>query len=174
MSSNLHFLVSRAKVRDKAAAMILLDRFLPQIKNISHAINGEDTYQDLQLFLLELADKIPLERDVFQNERILGAYIANSIRRRSCFLQCKKNRKENNELTLDENLEMASPSRFENSILLLSLLETLTSKERLLIYLIYFYGYNCAEIARMRHISTQSVNQAKHKILKKLHKACTL
>lgn len=168
MVSNLHTIVSLAKGREESAVLELLDAFLPQIKNLSHSVSGEDTCQDLQLFLLELADKLPLERDIFQNNRILGAYIARSLRRRAYLLRSQMSRKQCRERALDEDLAAANPLQFEDSVLLFGLLKTLAPKERRLLYWIYFDGYTCAEISRARRVSAQAINQAKRKALQKL------
>lgn len=173
MSSNLHFLVSCAKRGDRSATATLLSAFLPQIKKLSRSVNGEDTCQDLQLFLLELADKIPLERAIFQNDRILGAYIAHSLKRHSFSLQLKRIRQEYREQALDEANHIAVPPQFENTALVLTLLKFLTPKERSLLHWIYYYGYTCTEISKAHRISIQAVSQAKRKALNKLRKACT-
>lgn len=174
MPSTLHFLVSHAKVRDKSAAALLLHRFLPQINRLAYPIDGEDTLQDLQLFLLELTEKIPLELDAFQNDRILSAYILHSLKRRACVLHVEHSRKAFTENTLDIAYAFADPVSFENSVLLLALLQTLSARERALLYWIYFYGYTCTEISRVRCISVQAVSKAKRKALKKLHHAYAL
>ena len=168
MTKYLHVLVSLAKRREESAVLDLLNAFLPQIKNLSHSVSGEDTCQDLQLFLLELADKLQLERDIFQNDRILGAYIAHSLRHRAYLLRSQKNRKLVRERALDEALAFTDAPPLEDSVLLSGLLKTLTPNERRLLYWIYFDGYTCAEISRARRVSVQAVNQAKRKALQKL------
>lgn len=76
MSTPLHELLSQAAINDTNAIFEIINLFKPALLKFSSKLNGEDTYQELILFLLELLPKIPKK---LPNDKVQFIYIYKSI-----------------------------------------------------------------------------------------------
>lgn len=59
---------------------------------------------------------------------------------------------------------------FETKIELIQLIKPLTTTQKEVLYLKYFYGYSDSEISDKLHITRQAVNRTKNRALEELRK----
>lgn len=164
----LYELIIDAKNKKADAPEAVIVHFLPQIKKYSRLLEGNDTYQSLILFLLELLNKIPLEKECLQNDKIMFSYISKSLKHKYISMSIRSGKLSAAEVGLDVNTVLADHYNFESSILLKDALKVLNRREYELINQLFFYGYTVKEISAALHVSKQAVNQLKNRALKKL------
>lgn len=149
--------------------------FAPLLKKYAYYLRYEDAYNDLLLDFIELVLKMNLNSLANQSNQTLLAYIQKSIyncyikkskkyseyyRYMSCFIDEMSDRQ------LGTNCMLITHDHYHE---LQDMCEQyLTRAELEIIILIFNFGYNAAEIARIKHVSRQAVNQAKIKALDKL------
>lgn len=62
MSDNLLDKLIKAQHHNKTASLFLVQQFKPLLLKFARLLNGEDSYNDLVLFFLEMIMKINLEK----------------------------------------------------------------------------------------------------------------
>lgn len=168
MVFDLYNLVFYARNNDVVSTELLIETFNPQLKKYARLLNGEDTYQSLTVFLLELLHKIPLEKDCFRNDKILFSYISKSLKNKYIKLSVHHNRILASEIEIAPDFKLTDPHSFERTLDLFDLFKNLNSYEAGVLLLIYFSGYTTREVADSMQITRQAVNQIKKRALKKL------
>lgn len=140
------------------------------LNKYSRQLNGEDTKQDLIIFMIVLLRKIPIDRNKFYNEKQILSYISKSIKSEYIRLAKINSKKLLNEMAMDQSFDL---SYDDNNLLKIETNEVmtlLTEKEKNVINLNYIKGFSISEMAELTNISRQATNQRKNSALKKLEK----
>ena len=168
-------LLAKAQANDNDALLELIDLFQPLLRKYARKLNYDDAYEDCVLFFIELTRSINLYRLHGQMDEVAAAYIKTSVINfyNKRIQKVKEYKKEImlSELSQEQNyyIEAKAAIQDETDIFTeLGIDDMLNENEKKIIYLVYFKGYTTAEIARVYHKSRQTVNQLKHRALKKL------
>lgn len=145
----------------------IINTFNPLISKYSRLLDGEDTKQDLALYLIKVINKISIEKNNFLEDKAIFVYIAKSIRNEYIKLSQKADKKRVNETELNLDVEIGYED-FESEMELLDLFNVLTEKEAYVMKLIYVHYLSISEVADFMEVSRQSINQTKNRALKKL------
>ena len=166
----------RRSKKDEICLNYLIDKFNPLLRKYAYHLVYEDAYCDLRLDFIEMIVKIDLNTLHRADDIAMLAYIRNVIK--NSYIKRSKafNIHKNNTVYIDEVIaEQLPDSRSELSLNSLfegvdrdSLRKELTDFEFEIIKLIYWDGYNGAEIARFKNITRQAVNQARRRAIEKL------
>ena len=139
------------------------------INKYSRQLDGEDTKQDLSLFLIKLIDTIDIDLASKYNDKQLLSYISKSLKNEYIKLSKKKCKIYTFEY-LDDNSINNKSINLDTNIEILDSLNHLTSYEKLILQKIFFSGYTVNELSKALKKSRQSVNQVKKRALDKLKK----
>ena len=152
------------KNRNMSVFPDIFAKFEGLIYTYSARIGGEDAFQELSLFLIELLYKLKLCK--FSNDDELTRYISVSIRNEYIRLSKKKSRllKEHNSC-FQPTATDADPMEKE---ILRQAVATLTKNQRKTVIYKYIYFYTDSEIAHSLNISRQAVNRTKNRALQRL------
>jgi len=166
-NSYLYSLIEKAQLHDMASFAVIFSDFEKLIYFYSRRLGGEDQFQELSLFLLELIYSIELSRFPKNNGRDIEKYIVASIRNKYIFISKRQERLKK------ENLPILSDSTMEDSDwvsldALKEALNRLPNKQRETVLLKYIYGYSDVEIANHFCVTRQSVNRIKNRALQNL------
>lgn len=172
MLPSFYTLIIEARNKNNQAMLTIIKTFLPQIKKYSKLLDGEDTFQSLVIFLIELLKQFPYKEDFLHNDKIVLAYISKSLRHKYIALSKKRDKIIAAEFDLIPDFALIDPNRFECRVALSDLVKVLSSYELRILELIYYQGYSIKEIAAALHITRQAVNQVKVRALRKLREAC--
>lgn len=145
----------------------IINVFNPLINKYSRLLDGEDTKQDLILYLITIINKISIEKNKFSEDKAIFVYIAKAIRHEYIKLSQKTDRKRLKETELNLDFEIGYEN-FESEMELLDLFNILTEKESYIMKLIYIHYLSVSEVADFMEVSRQSINQTKNRALKKL------
>lgn len=173
----LNHLITESKDGNQDSTEAILVTFTPVIKKYSFLLHEEDAESELQLFLLELIAKIPVTLLENNNDGKIVNYITRSIGNHYNHL-VSQIIKEKNTLPLSSFSEerqhniLNSLYRFDESdfALIETLKKELTPNEYDIIVLRYFEQYTIQEIADIKGISRQAVNQMHNRAIKRLQK----
>ncbi|MBU3109837.1 sigma-70 family RNA polymerase sigma factor [Clostridium gasigenes] len=161
--------VNRAKDGDSKSWEEIIDIFNPIMNKYARLLCGEDTKQDLIIFLIKLINKIGGDNSNFLEDKVILGYISKSIKHEYIRLskQYSKYSIKKIELNLDLDLELELDD--DNSLIeVLDLLNVLTDKQKEVIKFIFIDCNNINEVATYMNISRQAVNQIKNRALNKL------
>ena len=149
--------------------MEIIEIFNPLISKYSRKLDGEDTKQDLIIFLIKILNKIPIDNKAFCNNKVIFTYIAKAIYHEYIKLSKIKDKKVLNETELELDIEIGY-EEFESEVELLDMFKVLSEKEAYVIKLIYVYSLSVSEVAQYMKISRQAVNKTKNRALSKIRK----
>lgn len=172
MYDSLYDAITAAINNDSEAMSELIDLFSSQLDSYSRRLEGEDTRQELSLFLLLLIRNLRLESFQQKNDKAILSYISKSLKHQY-FKLSACSRKKNKEMELSPLYEIPYIVPYADHCILESSLSRLNSSERQLIFLLYFQGYSIKDIAAAKNVSVQALNQKKLRILKKLRSFLT-
>lgn len=167
-------LIKRLQSGDSDATLPLIEKFNPLLKKYAYKLSYDDAYNDLLLDFIELLHSIRLEQIRNKTEGGLVTYIATSIR--NSYIRKSKCRNIGNVVVFSSlsNKEMyyvdtalATIDNFAQHELP-ELNRVLTKSELLVLEMIYLWGYSVSDIAYMRGVSRQAVNQTKKRAINKL------
>lgn len=168
-------LITKAQEADQKAMMELINRFYPLFKKYAVKLNYEDAYEDIVLYYIELIKSLNLKKIDCPKDEIIISYINVSIinfyNKKVRKLIISKREIVFSDLTGEQRYHVEALLAKEDYIDIfaeLGIKDLLSLNECQIIYLIYIDGYTSAEIARKSRISRQSVNQLKHRALKKI------
>lgn len=150
-----------------ASLQKIINTFKPLINKYSRLLDGEDTKQDLTLYLIRVINKISIENNNFLEDKAIFSYLAKSIRNEYIKLSQKADKKRINEMELNLDVEIGY-EEFESEMELLDLFNVLTEKEAYVMKLIYVHYLSISEVSDFMKVSRQSINQTKNRALKKL------
>lgn len=168
MELNLYHLIESIQKEDNSVIKEIIAIFSSQLESYSKKLDGDDTYQDLLVFLFLLIKNLCLEKINTKTEQVLLAYISKSLRHEYIRLSRIRTALRSQETStytlpvqppLDDN---TAPTAIND------LLGLLRPKEEAIVRLIYFYGFSVQEISLRQHVSRQAINKIKIRALRKL------
>ena len=169
MNNEMFVKIMNIKKGNNDELIEVIEMFKPLIRKYSKMIDGEDTEQDLKIFLINLLNKIPVDSDRLYEDKAIFAYIAKSLRSEYIKLSKKRDKKILNEVEIDLEVDLGS-NELESEIELLDMFKVLSEKEAYIIKLIYVYYLSVTEVAEYMNISRQAVNKTKNRALNKIKK----
>lgn len=168
MSKDLIFKIRNIQNNKNSKDILeILNTFDSIINKYSRKLNGEDTKQDLYVFLINLIHNINYNSIVNYEDKQLLSYLSKSLKNEYIRLSKKNDKQKNNEYYNCEDKELGF-NLIESNIETLDIIDTLNDYEKNIIKLIIINGYSPAEIAKKMGKSRQAINQAKIRALNKL------
>lgn len=157
-----------AQQNNESAKLDLVQTFDPLLRKYARLLQGgEDSYQELVLFFLDLLNKINLKKLRDHNDATIVRYIATSTRNHYIRLSQKGRSLSDHEVELSDTMQFtAAEDAFGESTA--GILDCLSEFERLVVVSVILEGYSAAEIAKRKHCSRQHINQVKQRALAKL------
>ena len=165
--------ISNAQADHEQGLLELVKQFTPLLKKYAYFLNYADAFADLRLEFIELLLNIDIIRFNIYNTPQMLAYINKSIY--YAYIKVSKKRYHclfNETLVPDirEQLDACECDDYQE-LLLSDLRRFLTDLEYDVIYKHYYLGLTINEIANMKGVSRQTVNQTKNYAIKKLGQA---
>ncbi len=156
-------LIKKFKKHNMNVFTVIYDEFKDLILLYSARLGGEDTTQDLLIFLIELLYGIELSRFGYDQSDTLTRYIRVSLKNKYISLSKENQRYK----TLSEAFEDCSYLFHTNDEYfgISEALKLLSKKQQLIITYKYIHNYSDAEISEMLDISRQAVNRLKNRAL---------
>lgn len=145
----------------------ILEVFNPLLKSLHRKSFGYDTYSDLVLFLIELLKKLKISNDSFREDKYIISYIAKALKNHYIYLNKKKCKLYDVEVSIDPTNLQYGYSDCDN-IIFYDLLNNLTDKEKNVIIYKYIYSYSDTEIGKQRHVSRQYIHKVHKRALEKV------
>ncbi len=160
-------LINSFRKGDINAFSVIYEEFRGLIRFYGRRASGEDSSQELTVFLIELLYAIPLKSFPDDGSDGLKRYIAVSLRNKYIALSAEE--QHSNQLwTSLYDTDAFSCDCPDIQLELQEALFALPRKQRLIIVYRYVYGYSIWEIGKMLGISRQAVNCLKIRGLAKL------
>ena len=160
-------LIKSFRKGDINAFTVIYDEFEDLIRFYGRKISGDDASQELTLFLLELLYAIPLRSFLEDCSDGLRRYKAVSIRNKYIALSIE-HQKSFKLWTGIYDDDIYSYDSTDIRLEIQEALQSLPSKQRLIIIYRYVYGYSIWEIGKILGISRQAVNCLKIRALASL------
>ena len=151
---------------------VLIEDFTPLLKKYASRMNYEDAFADVRLEFIEIILGIDPKRFVSYKEAQMLSYIKISVRNAYIKLSKNKCERESHSFLVDEvrdELEKSQNDNYEN-IFLYDIKKYLSDSEFDVIYKHFFCGITINDIALLRGVSRQAVNQIKTRAINKLSK----
>ena len=156
----LYNLIQDFRNGDSDTFILILERFEPKLNKLQRNSIYEDMKSDLILFMFKLLNKIPLEKEVFREDKYIISYINKSLQYQYIYLNKINYKVKSNEMILEEtDINNRDDNCFSN-IIFEDLIKNLTEREKL--------NYSEAEIGRMKGISRQAVHKTHVRALSKM------
>ena len=174
MENKIYLLIKQSRESNKSL-LELLEMFEPLLKKYSFMLEYEDAYHDLQLSLIEVIKKLSVKNLAHTEDKYYLSYIKKSIN--SKYLKLSKKIQDIKNYTLkitddtnvEEYIDAANPVIDNYTLLFFNdMKEILTENEYDIIKMFYYEKRPISEIAEIKQVSRQYINQCKLKALKKL------
>lgn len=173
----LYSLIRSAQAGNSDAVIELIQILQPILRKYTYKLHTEDAYDELICFLLDIIYTISLEKFKTPIDFVFIRYFSKSIHSYytkqvqkcimdkqiipfSCFNEIQCNLLENVLLTFED----------DDNLILYDLKRTLTDKEFIVIYGVYYLGYSISDLSKELSTSRQNINQIKRYALNKLKK----
>ncbi len=149
---------------------ILIEDFTPLIKKYSFRMNYEDAFADLRLEFIEIIFGIDAKKFANYEEPQILSYIKISVRNAYIKLSKKKCEYENSTFFVEDVRDEIEKSHYDDyeNVFLEDIKKYLTANEFDVIYKHFFCGLTINNIALLKGVSRQAVNQVKARAVKKL------
>ncbi len=121
-------------------------------------LEGDESIQELNVFIVELLYKIPLNRFTPDDDVSLKKYIAVALRNKYIALSKTKAAYNRNTTELIEGTVIINAG-YEDNIFIKAAVAKLSEKQKTAIYMRFIYNYSEIEISRHMEISRQAVNR---------------
>ena len=175
MENSLYDKIIAAQQGNEESTLDLINAFSPLLKKYAFLLSTEDSYEELQYFLIDFIKNINTNGLNSSSNGAIINYISKVIYHQYITLS-KANRQRKSTVYIQDMNEydtMQYDSRCGesddyNQLLIYDLKRTLTAKEFSVIYALIFKGLSVTEIAENQGISRQAVNQMKNSAIKKL------
>lgn len=160
---------------DSNAALMLVEKFRPLIKRYAFFLHREDSFEDLQCFLLSMLKTWDMSRLSSTDDATIIRYIANSVKNE--YIALSKNRAKERGTSYLEDATVQQVIEYEqktstwdqySQLKLQDLHKVLNEYEFAILYALYFEQRSVAEVAQQKHKTRQAINQTKIKALQKL------
>lgn len=165
--------ISKAQEDHEQGLLEIIKQFTPLLKKYAYFLNYADAFADLRLEFIELLLNMDIAHFRMYNTPQILAYISKSIYYAYIKLSKKQYRclsKETLVPDIREQLDACECDDYQE-LLLSDLRRFLTDLEYEVIYKHYYLGLTINEIANMKDVSRQTVNQTKNYAIKKLGQA---
>ena len=151
---------------------VLIENFTPLLKKYASRMNYEDAFADLRLEFIEIILGIDPKRFVSYKEAQMLSYIKISVRNAYIRLSKIKCEREKNSFLVEDIRDEIEKSQTDNyeRIFLYDIKKYLSDSEFDVIYKHFFCGITINDIALLRGVSRQAVNQIKTRAINKLSK----
>lgn len=151
---------------------VLIENFTPLLKKYASRMNYEDAFADLRLEFIEIILGIDPKRFVSYKEVQMLSYIKISVRNAYIRLSKIKCEREKNSFLVEDIRDEIEKSQTDNyeRIFLYDIKKYLSDSEFDVIYKHFFCGITINDIALLRGVSRQAVNQIKTRAINKLSK----
>lgn len=151
---------------------VLIEDFTPLLKKYASRMNYEDAFADLRLEFIEIILGIDPKRFVSYKEAQMLSYIKISVRNAYIRLSKIKCEREKNSFLVEDIRDEIEKSQTDNyeRIFLYDIKKYLSDSEFDVIYKHFFCGITINDIALLRGVSRQAVNQIKTRAINKLSK----
>ena len=163
---------------DEKAALELINKFKPLLKKYAYMLHQEDSYEDLQCYLLDLLKEIRQNDLHTTDDGAIISYIVTSVKNKYIAM-LKEDLKFGCLDYIDDMLPSVS-ANFERkhshndlheTLLKQDMKTLLTDNEYNILVALYFEQWSVSEMAQRLHKSRQAINQAKNHALDKLRRA---
>ena len=153
MNKPLFQLIESSQNGDKAALLLVIERFSPSIKKFSRKLGYDGADTDLIISFIKTIKELKLTNLNLENEGTLVNYLYNSIKFKYVDLMRKYLRmfKRETELNL-EIIENKYTYEIEENIYVEDLLRTLSKMQRIILEEKYIKNYSDIEIANKLNI----------------------
>ncbi|SFB38080.1 sigma-70 family RNA polymerase sigma factor [Clostridium frigidicarnis] len=165
--SSLYNIISSFNSGNSDEFLKIVETFDPLLKSLHKKSENDDTYSDLNLFLIQLMNKIPLHKEIFKENKYLISYISKSLKNHYIYLNKRNSKIYNTEFSSDL-IDLDSDYTDSNNTIFKDLLNHLTDLEKKIIIYKYIHSYSDIEIGKLRNVSRQSVHKTHKRALKKL------
>ena len=170
MNKEFIFKIIDVKKNNKDESMLdILAIFDNIINKYSRKLNGEDTKQDLYVFLIKLINNIDELSIVNYEDKQVLSYFSKSLKNEYIRLSKKNDRRKNNE---DYNCEdrVWGYNFIESNIEVVDSIKNLNYYEKKIIKMVVLNGYSVSEVAKKTGKSRQAISQVKNRAISKLKK----
>ena len=170
MNKEFIFKILVVKKNNKDESMLdILAIFDNIINKYSRKLNGEDTKQDLYVFLIKLINNIDELSIVNYEDKQVLSYFSKSLKNEYIRLSKKNDRRKNNE---DYNCEdrVWGYNFIESNIEVVDSIKNLNNYEKKIIKMVVLNGYSVSEVAKKTGKSRQAISQVKNRAISKLKK----
>lgn len=168
MNKEFIFKIIDVKKNNKDESMLdILAIFDNIINKYSRKLNGEDTKQDLYVFLIKLINNIDELSIVNYEDKQVLSYFSKSLKNEYIRLSKKNDRRKNNE---DYNCEdrVWGYNFIESNIEVVDSIKNLNNYEKKIIKMVVLNGYSVSEVAKKTGKSRQAISQVKNRAISKL------
>lgn len=148
----------------------IVEKFDPLLNKYQRNSCCEDIKYDLILFMSILLDKIPLENELFKQEKYIISYIHRSLKNQYILLNKTQSKVCRSEIPLDDKFMEYSHENFNSDIIFYDMISTLTKLEKKIIMEIYMFDSTESEVARIQNVSRQAIHKTHKNALRKLRK----
>lgn len=169
MRKELIFNIIEAKKGNNNAIIEVLSIFDNIINKYSRKLNGDDTKQDLYVFLINVIKTMEYNSITNYEDKQILAYFSKALKNEYIKLSKQRDRKNKNEIYSGDEI-LSSIYGIESDMEVLDGIKVLNNYERYIIKMVVFNGYKVSEIANNTGKSRQAINQVKNRALKKLRK----
>lgn len=146
MEKNIYDKLIRFRSGDNNYLEKILVLFNPLINKYARLLDGEDTKQDLILYLIKIMNNIPIDKNNFFEDKAILGYIGKSIRNEYIRLSKEADKKRINEVELNLDIEIEY-EEFESEMEMLDLFNVLTDREAYIMKLIYVHYLSVTEVS---------------------------
>ena len=170
MKNSLLTKIINAQKNHEEDLVQLINDFTPLLKKYATKMNYEDAFADLRLEFIEIILGISTEKFSNYAEPQILCYIKISVHNAYIKLSKIKCDYENNAFPVEDirdEIEKSHYDEYEN-IFLEDIKKYLTENEFDVIYKHFFCGFTVSDIALIKKVSRQAVNQVKTRAIKKL------
>lgn len=164
----LYDLIQDFRNGDTDTFILIMEQFEPKLNKLQKNSVYEDMKGDLILFMFKLLNKIPLEKEVFREDKYIISYINKSLQHQYIYLNKINYKVMSKEMALEETYINNGYDNCFSNIIFEDIIKTLTDTEKDIIFNKYQLNYSEAEIARMKGISRQAVHKTHVRALSKI------
>ena len=118
--------------------------------------------------IANLLNKIPLEKEIFKEDKYIVSYINKSLQHRYIYLNKLNCKVMSKELVLEETYINNGDDNCFSNIIFADIIKALTDTEKDIILKKYKLNYSEAEIARMKGVSRQAIHKTHIRALSKI------
>lgn len=176
--SELYDLIKSSQKKDLNSVEKICNKFEPLIKKYAHKLNYEDSYNDLQLYLIECIYKIPLDKGKFN---LSDSYILSYFKKTIYFSYVTLSKKQekylynniynyNDDYKIERITYKNDLSLLNDDLYITDIKKILNIKEYELFCLKFINQLSDSEIAKIKNVSRQAINKNIIKIKNKLKK----